>query len=974
MKKHKGKNIFTLGLLLPAALLISSCNGTDNNTSVPDVSSSKEATTFTVTLTKGEGYLLTGLETVRQGMSYAFTIAILDGYEAPNLIVKNNGVAIQGDGHNYLITDVQDNIVITVEGVYKTSRITVATSFYRLNLNKITSEDKSPAKFLEGVEGIYRGEECAVGVNLSEVNFEVEGTYFIHYYLIGHEEITSFATIEIYSLPEIDDAIVDLSYIYSSVVDKDKAGEVHVDFEVEDEEGNVLTGEEIRYNASYSSNHLTASYLKTLPVGVSLSYFAVIEGEKIPFSITITDTEEAMVDYSLEEGTYAYLAADNTSLPTASLKMGSAQKIEFKYYLNDVEVDPQTTTLNAVGDYIYEIATLRNGIENTLLRKTYTFRILNSYELPEGEDLNSGFLFLNANILAKYITGANISYADPVNKTATFSSDKLQISNDLIRIAKAQGYRYLTIGFDVVNNDGNQITSIPFISSGYDGDEIPEFWKQYWNQNSTSGGYSVVELDLDKVDLDVCPTWYLQFGFRTDEGGGYDQMVTGSIHSLNFSSTRSVSKDSWKVTSGEILETEKIGEAKFKVTTKDVSYSWAHVYFDGADVMYAEGYRACIMTVENNNHRAFAYNAEDTSTAMGSWGYGNLIKVGGAATLINLNGDPLVGVMTSHEDVDGNQDEDGTYGTKENLTITIEFLESGDPTTLEDRFYTSEAWESTDANIGFDFISKEVVATGSWSVFLHKAYVDALIEEGYKTINFTIELAKTECYLSYYLNGKIVSIHNDSGVYDLSFVLSSISSSNLQLRANTEFIAEDDDASFHGKGIGCTTTIRNCSLSTEVDPEVEKDMAREKLNGIFLSEGNFWTYFRHNGWGDNTWGPDVNSAIIGKTDNPQTNFSITNTMISTMKIAQYTKLHLHVKAEAVDESQEVAMIYAAVSGDIHQASFFEIQYNGNDVDMVLDFSSLIEEYSESDNIYVSAKDASYEAVGSIFTISAISFE
>ena len=57
---------------------------------------------------------------------------------------------------------------------------------------------------------------------------------------------------------------------------------------------------------------------------------------------------------------------------------------------------------------------------------------------------------------------------------------------------------------------------------------------------------------------------------------------------------------------------------------------------------------------------------------------------------------------------------------------------------FEQRAYTSEAWTSTEKVVHYNPFIGEVVAPGSWSIYLSKTFVAALIAEGYKTISMEV--------------------------------------------------------------------------------------------------------------------------------------------------------------------------------------------------------------------------------------------
>ena len=77
-------------------------------------------TTYTVTLTTGEGYTISGDKSVEEGKDYTFTLVIADGYaKSADFAVKANGTALSEANGKYTVTAVAANITVIVSGVVK---------------------------------------------------------------------------------------------------------------------------------------------------------------------------------------------------------------------------------------------------------------------------------------------------------------------------------------------------------------------------------------------------------------------------------------------------------------------------------------------------------------------------------------------------------------------------------------------------------------------------------------------------------------------------------------------------------------------------------------------------------------------------------------------------------------------------------------------------------------------------------------
>lgn len=74
--------------------------------------------TYDVSLAEGEGYTLSGEDTVERGGNYIFTLTMDEGYSQCDPVVKVNGEVIsEGLDGKYTVTDVEEALNITVEGV-----------------------------------------------------------------------------------------------------------------------------------------------------------------------------------------------------------------------------------------------------------------------------------------------------------------------------------------------------------------------------------------------------------------------------------------------------------------------------------------------------------------------------------------------------------------------------------------------------------------------------------------------------------------------------------------------------------------------------------------------------------------------------------------------------------------------------------------------------------------------------------------
>ncbi len=72
-----------------------------------------------ITALEGDGFTFSGTETVYKGESYSFKIAVDSAYNGSGMVVKANDEVVEGSNGNYTIAAVNEDTVITVDGIVK---------------------------------------------------------------------------------------------------------------------------------------------------------------------------------------------------------------------------------------------------------------------------------------------------------------------------------------------------------------------------------------------------------------------------------------------------------------------------------------------------------------------------------------------------------------------------------------------------------------------------------------------------------------------------------------------------------------------------------------------------------------------------------------------------------------------------------------------------------------------------------------
>lgn len=130
-------------------------------------------TTYTITLPLLEGAILKAESStiVESGKNFAFTLTLKEGYSAPHLVVKANGTELLPVASGrYLIENVTNNIVVTVDGIVKDNPtgvsdvITQTLKVWRENGKLYIKSPASDTAYIVKFEGrLYKVVDLSIG-------------------------------------------------------------------------------------------------------------------------------------------------------------------------------------------------------------------------------------------------------------------------------------------------------------------------------------------------------------------------------------------------------------------------------------------------------------------------------------------------------------------------------------------------------------------------------------------------------------------------------------------------------------------------------------------------------------------------------------------------------------------------------------------------------------------------------------------
>ena len=164
-------------------------SGTNGSYTVSDVKSDLVITVeglvkkevCSITAPEGEGFTFTGAASVYKGESYSFTLAVDSAYKGDAMVVKANGEVLSGESGSYTIAAVNEDTVITVEGVVKKQVYTVTLTEgagYTIS-GQATSYEGEPYTFTVTLDdALYKAADTIVKVNGEAVTL-ADGKYTI---------------------------------------------------------------------------------------------------------------------------------------------------------------------------------------------------------------------------------------------------------------------------------------------------------------------------------------------------------------------------------------------------------------------------------------------------------------------------------------------------------------------------------------------------------------------------------------------------------------------------------------------------------------------------------------------------------------------------------------------------------------------------------------------------------------------------
>ena len=343
-----------------------------------------------------------------------------------------------------------------------------------------------------------------------------------------------------------------------------------------------------------------------------------------------------------------------------------ANSIVSNYYTGDVdgsENQMQITYENAsgvkyTGSELTDYNNSRNIVFDTPIESNEAHVNNAIYDLS-GISSEETYPFVNESRFSQMITGYSNLSLDSSIGSASFdvTINGFVISNNYLRDLIKKGYNTLALNINASSLNSVQACYAIITSSG------SLSWQVYYSQTELS--HSLL-IPLNKFDVDGA-TCRIQI--RDVNGLNQDNNLPArvTLSRIGFSIFSPLTTNS--TGTFELLYSYK---NEFVYQVNDVSYDWKRVFYNNISEAYNKGYSKVKIDISGNNHNLYIFKTDGEQID-----YNNMIQTGGGSVIIDLeNTSQSIAIMTSHENynVPNNQDDNGIYGTSENLRISFKFI------------------------------------------------------------------------------------------------------------------------------------------------------------------------------------------------------------------------------------------------------------------------------------------------------------
>ena len=410
-----------------------------------------------------------------------------------------------------------------------------------------------------------------------------------------------------------------------------------------------------------------------------------------------------------------------------------ANHISNNYYSGDVDGSEnrmQLTYSNNGGSY-YSGTSLtnynnsRNIVFDTPISGSETF-VNNSIYILSGISKDELYPFINESRFSQMISGYSNLSLDSVNGYATFdtTTNGFVITSNYISDLIKKGYYTLSISIDATSLNSTQACYAIYITSG------SLSWNVYYSQTALSNNM-VIPLDKFNVEGATCKVQIRDVNGLSLDNNLPARVTLGNLAFSYFPPLKTNTYDDISLISSYNNE--------FVYQANNISYDWKRIIFDGMGIAMNKGYPRVRITISGNHHNLYIFKTDGSDID-----YNNQIPAEGGAVTIDLEDSArYIAIMTSHENwnIPGGQDNEGIYGTSENMRISFKFISSN----YEDVLFSRKTVSTYFSGMTIHNVSNNTATisfTGSRMRITHDL-IEKLINNSVSAIEFDILVPET---------------------------------------------------------------------------------------------------------------------------------------------------------------------------------------------------------------------------------------
>lgn len=904
--------------------------------------------TYTVTLPSGSGFTAAGETTVTAGSNYSFTVTVATGYDVNTLVVKNGEATLtatstEGNVVTYTINNVQSNITLTATIAKLKFSITLPTGEgyavvgeseavygedYTFTVNAVAGYSvkdavvKSGDVTLTGVNGTYTVANVTANVVITVENVVKLQDYVsvtTRVYDLKLADITDAQKAAAYYMTGVSGVYQNETCEVSadlSAVDFTRAGTYTITYKLV---GHETVTETATVNV-YGEPTITVASdaIKTVVWSKNLDLNAFINTlvgkisavDSLNNALTV-NVKAASVPAKNAYGFYDIQSYNVTF--TATDKMGNVAEETVQITITgsiDITVAP-TMSIDLANTSVM-LASYEAGVDFDLFKYDSENGLVAVTTAQASWDSDKEGTFFAASYLASLELGEHTfvlvfeNTFKVVTLTLTDNQAPAFTTSDVTELAYLVGEEFVLPTAVKSANSAQAITVKYFLGSD-----------EFTANPTAAGSYTyTIKFFRNNEELTEYAKEYSLVLVNNYGWSGANVSATkdGKVALSGVFKEGTAYVDSNPILSAEYISANKGENNIVVVTLRVLDQGTNNSTVEGQDrgIWYVKGVDYITEATHPVNYVGVTPKTGDEYTMK------LRIEENGTATFILRNFDGKVEVTSVgfeyHEEYV--EDPNFTKGYAESVELT----------------YNNEQTRIANAKV--------VVPAGNYwwtnSPALSAAYIKTLYAAGVRYIEIapTFTTKDGEAFIYQYYDaaqGKNVEFTNLGSGQTVLFALTD----EKQIA-----LSKVDTKGGQGKTAADTINVAFTYYTQEeydaAQAEIAKKEARAKLAAITQSEGNFWNYFHHGGWGATNWGE--NNKVVKLTSS---NMTAQKALIEDAKAAGYKYMVIRIKANNLSSDIVDNICFTSAT----QWDFYWGSYEGYDVAFRLDLSKYFENFT-----------------------------